>query len=156
MTHIVIHTDGGSRGNPGPSAAGIFLPHDGTRIGVWLGDDKTNNDAEYLALIGALSHALHIGAQRVEIRADSQLMVRQMNLLYSVRSETLRALWERAQQLAMLIPGGVMYTYVPRAQNADADAIANEIMDRVAAGENIQCFEPQTLSSLPSSSPTAK
>jgi ribonuclease HI len=145
MTHLVMHTDGGSRGNPGASAAGIFLPQSGTRIGVWLGDDKTNNEAEYSALIHGLKSIRVISELHLEVRADSQLMVKQMRGEYAVRSESLFQYWSYASELAQRFPL-VTYTYVPRAQNAEADAIANEIMDRVAAGEKIPCYQPQILS----------
>ena len=95
--------DGGARGNPGPAAvgyriedeAGGVLDESGRTIGV-----ATNNEAEYRALITALERAAALGATEVEVRSDSELLMRQMTGRYRVKSPHLKELWDEAQQAA--------------------------------------------------------
>jgi ribonuclease HI len=124
--------DGGARGNPGPAAvgyriedeAGALLDESGRAIGV-----ATNNEAEYRALITALERAAALGATEVEVRSDSELLMRQMTGRYRVKSPHLRALWDEAQQAADGFER-VRYIEVRRAENTDADRQVNLALDR--------------------------
>jgi ribonuclease HI len=132
---VVVATDGASRGNPGP-AAGAAVVYDEAgrplvRAARYLGQ-ATNNVAEYEGLILGLDEALRLGATEVEVRSDSQLLVRQLRGEYAVRHPQLVPLYRRARaQLARF--GRWRAVHVPRAQNAAADGAANEALDRRAS-----------------------
>ncbi len=123
--------DGGARGNPGPAAvgyriedeAGGVLDEAGRTIGV-----ATNNEAEYRALITALERAAALGATEVEVRSDSELLMRQMTGRYRVKSPHLKQLWDEAQQAADGFER-VRYIEVRRAENTDADRQVNLALD---------------------------
>jgi ribonuclease HI len=129
---LCIHTDGASRGNPGPAAYAYIIDRDGDdpieeagRIGR-----MTNNQAEYMALVRALEHALELGAEhRVLVHSDSELLVKQMRGEYRVKNEDLRDLYERARALSGRFQGGVTFRHVRREENARADALGNEALD---------------------------
>ena len=129
---ILIHTDGASRGNPGPAAFAYILQRDGEepieeagRIGR-----MTNNQAEYTALVRALEHALELGAaHRVLVHSDSELLVKQMRGEYRVKNEDLRDLYEQARALSGRFRGGVTFRHVRREENGRADALGNEALD---------------------------
>src|SRR5438045_9228715 len=99
---LTLQFDGGSRGNPGPAGIGVVLrAADGTplvTLGRYIGK-ATNNVAEYTALITALEEAKKLGARRVRIRGDSELVVRQMTGVYRVKHPDLIPLFRRAQEL---------------------------------------------------------
>src|SRR5215813_11677537 len=100
--YLIAHTDGGARGNPGPSGYGVVI-HDsqGNRVAAlsqYLGR-QTNNFAEYQALIAALEHAVGNGVQALRVICDSELLVRQIHGIYKVKEPTLRDLHARARQL---------------------------------------------------------
>lgn len=122
--------DGGSRGNPGDAACGFVLElADGRHEehGVFLGR-QTNNVAEYAGLLAALERALELGVVALEVRADSELLVCQINGVYRVRAGHLQPLWRRAQELiSNFHPFAI--THVMRAGNAAADRMANLAMD---------------------------
>jgi len=123
--------DGGSRGNPGPASYGVLVrAPDGTtqfRIGKYLGR-ATNNVAEYYALIGALDYAQSQNISRLAVRSDSELLVRQMQGRYKVKSPDLRPLHERAQKMARAL-AHFEIAHVPREQNSEADELANLALD---------------------------
>ena len=129
-----LWTDGGSRGNPGPAAYGFVLEADdgtvleahGEAIGV-----ATNNVAEYSALVAGLSRALEAGIRELEVRSDSELMVKQMRGEYRVKNKDLQSLFLDASRAAREI-GRVTYTHVRREHNELADRLVNEALD--AAG----------------------
>ena len=131
---IVAYTDGGSRGNPGPSAAGfVLLNLDGSVIregGTYLGI-TTNNVAEYQAVYLALKESLEIGATTVDMRLDSQLVVNQMNGAYKVKHHDLKPINQRIQELAAQFER-VTYTHVRREYNQLADGMVNKILDAEA------------------------
>lgn len=129
----IIFTDGGCRGNPGPSSAGVYVPHLNLKLGFPL-EDTTNNVAEYQALIRGLKTALFAGLSDVEFKADSELMVKQMNGIYAVRSEKIYPLWAEAVSLAS---PRYTFTHVPRSENAVADKICNLTLDAMAQGYNV-------------------
>jgi ribonuclease HI len=129
--HLTIHIDGGSRGNPGPAAAGIVLSaDDGTVLheaGIYLGK-ATNNVAEYSGLIAALKAATKLGAKQVDVFSDSELIVRQMNGQYRVKDAGLRPLFEQASALS----GGFKrcnLQHVPRERNTQADELVNRALN---------------------------
>jgi ribonuclease HI len=129
----IIFVDGGCRGNPGPSSAGVYIPSMGFKLGFPL-EDTTNNVAEYKALIHALRVANQAVSGQLEIKSDSQLMVRQMTGAYAVRSEHILPLWELATEWAAYRGTEVLFTHVRREDNAVADRICNLTLDAMALG----------------------
>jgi len=129
---LVVYTDGGARGNPGPAGFGVRIEEpDGTlveELSEPLGI-ATNNIAEYRALVAALEHAASRGATTVAVRSDSELMVKQMRGEYRVKSAGLRPLYEQATRLAAAF-ARVTFEHIPRSKNAHADRLANLAMDR--------------------------
>ncbi len=128
---LVINTDGGSRGNPGHAAIGVVV--DGREYGEYIGK-TTNNVAEYKAVIFALKKAKALlGSKKaaeteVEIRADSELLVKQMNGEYKIKNEELQPLffeiWNSKQDFK-----SVAFKHVPREENKDADRLVNQALD---------------------------
>jgi ribonuclease HI len=129
-----LWTDGGSRGNPGQAAyAYVLEAEDGTVLearGEAIGI-ATNNVAEYSALIAGLERAAAAGVRDLEVRSDSELMVKQMRGEYRVKNKDLQALFLDASRLAREI-GGVTFTHVRRDHNELADGLVNDALD--AAG----------------------
>ena len=129
---LTVYTDGAARGNPGPGGAGVSIRDaDGAEIAElreYLGE-VTNNVAEYRALLIGLERACDIGATEVEVRSDSELLVRQMRGEYRVRNPGLRELFERARELERAFER-VEYVHVRREKNLVADRLANEAIDR--------------------------
>ncbi|WP_400226748.1 ribonuclease HI family protein [Methanomethylophilus alvi] len=128
-----VYSDGGSRGNPGPSAYAIVVTKDGKTVhehAEFLGV-HTNNYSEYRGLIAGISKALELGADEVEFVMDSQLVIRQMTGQYRVKSPDMLALHEDAKNLASMIPK-VTFTNVRRSERLipRADALLNAEMDR--------------------------
>ncbi len=128
---LILYTDGAARGNPGPAGAGVSLEDAQGEVLAearrFLGK-ATNNQAEYEALILGLEHAKKLGADKIEVRADSELVIKQMLGEYRVRDAQLRVLYQRAQTLA----GGfqaVDYVHVRREYNRRADRLANQAID---------------------------
>ncbi len=126
-----LYTDGGSRGNPGPAAFGFVLEaEDGTILaaeGEAIGK-ATNNVAEYRGLVAGLARARELAVPEVEVRSDSELLVKQMRGEYRVKNAALRVLSLEAAQLARAI-GTVRYVHVPRERNELADRLVNEALD---------------------------
>jgi ribonuclease HI len=129
---ITIQFDGGSRGNPGPAGIGVVLrAEDGTplvTLGRFIGR-ATNNVAEYKALIAGLEKALELGAKKIQVRGDSELIVRQMRGEYRVKNADLRQLYDEAQHLYhQFNEAKIEHNY--RDKNTLADKLANLAMDR--------------------------
>src|SRR5437868_1094958 len=129
---LTLEFDGGSRGNPGPAGIGVVVrAGDGTplvTLGRFIGR-ATNNVAEYKALIMALQQARQLGAKKVIVRGDSELVVRQMRGEYRVKNADLRALYDEAQALVRQFSTATIdHNY--RHKNALADKLANLAMDR--------------------------
>ncbi|MGO8704363.1 MAG: ribonuclease HI family protein [Candidatus Brocadiia bacterium] len=132
---LILCTDGGSRGNPGPAGFGAVLLDDSGRVVRELSEfigRATCNEAEYRALIAALEAARELGARDLLIRADSQLLVRQLGGQYKVRSRSLMPLVLRARRMLEEFASWEA-EHVPREMNSRADALANEAMDRGAS-----------------------
>jgi ribonuclease HI len=130
--HLIIHTDGASRGNPGPAAFAYVIARDGQLLHEEAGrlPDTTNNQAEYTALVRALEHALRLGPEhRVTLHSDSELMVKQMNGQYRVKDAGLRPLYEEAVRLTNGFRHPVRFVHVRREANVRADQLCNEVLD---------------------------
>lgn len=132
MKKLIIHTDGGSRGNPGPAGLGVFITDPQGNVVMehsrYLGE-MTNNQAEYHAIIDALEHAKQLEADEVDMYMDSELAVKQLNHEYRVRHENIVPLFMRVWNLSTGFKK-VRYMHVPRDRNKQADRLANEAMDR--------------------------
>jgi probable phosphoglycerate mutase len=127
--------DGGSRGNPGPAGYGVHICRDdGTIVELKESlDHCTNNVAEYNGLLAALRWAVGNGIAALHIRADSELLVKQMRGQYRVKNAGLQPLYEEARRLVGRI-GRVTFEHVRREFNKDADRLANEAMDDARTG----------------------
>lgn len=132
-----MYTDGGARGNPGPAGIGVqILDEQGTLLkefGEYIGE-QTNNVAEYTALIRALEELLKLYGpklrdMRVEVRMDSELVVRQMSGVYKVKEPTLKTLFARAAGLKLEHIPNLIFTHVRREKNKRADELVNEAID---------------------------
>ncbi len=126
--YLVLYTDGASLGNPGPAGLGVVIK-DGKgrilkRICRHVGT-KTNNEAEYMALIVALKEALKMGARCVEVFTDSQLLERQISGKYRVKSPHLKFLHREVRALCSQLERFVV-THVPREENKEADSLARK------------------------------
>jgi ribonuclease HI len=129
--HLLIHTDGAARGNPGPAGAAALLYDDSgvcvAKILQYLGT-ATNNVAEYQGLLLGLSRAQELGARSIEIVTDSELMAKQWSGEYRVKNKVLRPLYEEAKEIARHFES-VDVRHVRRGGNAAADAAANRAID---------------------------
>jgi ribonuclease HI len=125
--------DGGSRGNPGPAAYGVYIRDPKgepvARLKKFIGR-MTNNVAEYYGWIAALDYVEAQGIRALRIESDSELLVKQMKGLYKVRSPELAPLYERARKMAAALDS-FRIDHVYREQNREADALANQAMDEV-------------------------
>ncbi|NCU44766.1 ribonuclease HI family protein [Candidatus Falkowbacteria bacterium] len=130
--YLISYTDGGARGNPGPSGIGVVLQNkDGETIGEWsefLGI-ATNNQAEYKALLLALKQAVALGVVELDCRLDSELVVKQLKGEYKVKHPDLKPLFEQAKSLISQIKN-VSFKHIPRELNKQADQLANQAMDQ--------------------------
>jgi ribonuclease HI len=130
---VVVHVDGGARGNPGPAAAAAVLTDASSGAVVdeataYLGE-TTNNVAEYRGLLLGLERARALGATAVEVVNDSELVAKQVNGEYKVKHPGMKALHAEALALLSSFPDGWAIRSVPRAKNADADALVNQVLD---------------------------
>lgn len=132
---VRIETDGAAKGNPGPASGGAVLYNQAgepiLRVGEYLGR-ATNNVGEYTGLLVGLREARDLGATEVDVYADSQLMVRQLQGRYQVRSESLLPLYREALSLLQGFEKRRIQ-HVPRERNRAADRAANEAVDRRAS-----------------------
>ena len=132
---LIIHIDGASRGNPGEAGFGIYVTDSaGTPQAELFGylGRASNNVAEYQALLHALRYALERGARRVEIRSDSELVVRQISGQYRVKHPDMLALNHQAKSLLARFEHASL-THVRREANRDADRLANQALDERAS-----------------------
>jgi|SRR3989338_392290 len=129
---LLIYTDGGARGNPGPAGLGVAIHNEHGKLikkfGRYLGE-KTNNEAEYEAIIAALEEALKLGADEVEMRMDSELAMRQLNSIYKVKNHRMQALVLKVRNLETKFKK-VSFKHIPRGQNKLADEMVNEAIDK--------------------------
>lgn len=134
--HLVVFTDGASRGNPGPASfgfviktkSGVILHQEGKTIGV-----QTNNFAEYTGLLSALTYIEKYLAKeslaKVECFLDSQLVVSQLNGIYKIKKSTLQTLNNKIKEISKIL-GFVTFTHIPRSENLIADKLANIALDK--------------------------
>lgn len=127
---ITIYTDGGSRGNPGPAAAAFVLTADNNKLlakGLYLGE-TTNNVAEYTGIVKALEAASQAGAKEVKVFSDSELLVRQINGQYKVKSDNIRPLFDKALHLLNGFENWTV-SHIPRERNKHADELVNKALN---------------------------
>jgi len=146
MKKIIIYTDGGSRGNPGPSAIGVvFCNGKGQafkKYSQYLGDNLTNNEAEYEAVIFAFSKFKALFGKQlaksseVELRSDSELLVKQLNAQYKVLDEKIQTLFLRVWNLKLDFKK-INFKLIPREKNQTADALANEALDEQGKSQTL-------------------
>lgn len=138
LERLIIYTDGGARGNPGPAAIGVVFTGEGGRAARCYGQAigvKTNNEAEYEAVRFALQKARALfgkartRAMRVELCTDSELVCRQLAGRYKVAEERLWPLFMRVWNLRLDF-GEIVFRHVPRSENREADRLVNEALDR--------------------------
>jgi ribonuclease HI len=128
---VVVHVDGGARGNPGPAAAAAVVSTPGGDVldeAHELLGVATNNVAEYRGLLLGLARARALGADEVEVVNDSELVAKQVNGQYKVKHPDMRPLYEQALQALRAFDTWSIRS-VPRAQNAGADALVNQALD---------------------------
>lgn len=130
---IVMYTDGGSRNNPGPAAVGVFIETLRKQYGHFIGD-KTNNEAEYEALIFGLKKIKQLVGKKklknieAECYLDSEFVTKQMNHEYKVKEKNLQGLFLQAWNLVLDF-GKVTFRHIPREKNIVADKIVNKELD---------------------------
>jgi len=130
--YILAHIDGGARGNPGPAGYGVAVADSSgqpvAELSEYIGH-KSNNVAEYSGLLGALKYCLQRNERALKVISDSELMVKQLNGVYKVKSPDLKALYDEAQTIVRRLDW-FRAEHVLRVKNKDADRLANEAMDR--------------------------
>lgn len=142
--HMRIYTDGGARGNPGPAGIGAVLyalRNDGSEellaeISEYIGE-TTNNQAEYRALLAALEKAQTWKPERIDVRMDSELIVKQIKGEYRVKNEDLASLYLKVVALISKVPH-ITFTHVARERNAAADRLVNLAIDRARSKEKLK------------------
>lgn len=132
MKKIIIYSDGGARGNPGPAGIGAVLRSENglvlAEISKYLGE-TTNNQAEYQALIAALEKAKDLNGEEIECYLDSELVVKQLNREYKVKNAELAPLFLKIHNLSLVFKK-ISYHHVRRECNKEADHLANLAMDK--------------------------
>ena len=130
---LTIYVDGASRGNPGPAAIGVVIKDERgdsvLKLSSYIGT-RTNNQAEYTALVMALQEARKMEADEVRIHTDSQLVAEQIVGHYKVRNAHIRPLFDKVAQLLKDFRH-YSIAYIPRESNSEADALANQALDRL-------------------------
>ena len=139
MRRIIIYTDGGARGNPGKAAIGVVFCNEKEQVikkyGEYLDDNLTNNEAEYSAVIFALKKFKALFGKaiaeisEVEIRSDSELLVKQMNGRYKLLDEKIQKFFIEIWNLKIDFKG-VKFKAIPREKNKEADRMVNEALDQ--------------------------
>lgn len=137
MPDIIIFTDGGARGNPGPAAVGAVIQDGAEKVlkefGEYIGE-TTNNMAEYEALVRALKAAKELfGAElrekKIEVRMDSELVVRQLEGKYKVKEPNLKNQFAKIASMRLEDVPNISFVYIPREKNARADKLVNAALD---------------------------
>lgn len=146
MKKIIIHTDGASRGNPGKASIGVVFLNEKEQIikgfGEYLGDSLTNNEAEYQAVIFALKKFKALFGKEiaqtsdVEIRSDSELMVKQLNGEYKLMNENIQRFFIEIWNLKIDFKN-VKFKQIPREKNKEADRLANEALDSQSKAQSL-------------------
>ena len=154
MENIIIHTDGGSRGNPGPAGIGVLIEikdrivkksknpeveflENSIQISKYIGE-ATNNQAEYQAVIVALEHLAENFLDEeisVQFYLDSELIVEQLNGRYKIKNEGLKPLFWQVRDLILKLGGKITFSHVPREKNKIADKLVNLAIDKALGKE---------------------
>jgi len=146
MKKIIIYTDGGSRGNPGKAAIGAVFCNEREQVikkfGEYLGDNLTNNEAEYQAVIFALKKFKALFGKKIaevsniEIRSDSELLVKQVNGKYKVEDEKIQKFFMEIWNLKIDFKG-VKFKAISREKNKEADRLVNEALDSHSVSQKL-------------------
>jgi ribonuclease HI len=155
--YLVAHVDGGARGNPGPAGYGVVVEDSEAQpiaeLSEFLGI-QTNNYAEYNGLLAALDYAQRQPTRALRVLSDSELMVKQIKGQYKVSSPVLKDLYDRARKLIAQLDW-FSIEHVRRERNREADALANEAMDRKRPGQVVRAAgEQKTIVSKTPASPS--
>ncbi len=131
---LIVHTDGGARGNPGPAAIGVVIETDNRKLIAEFGKrigESTNNVAEYTAVVEALKEIRNrkYRDNTLHFFLDSNLVVQQLNGTFKVKDAKLRELLIAVRMLEQEVGGEVSYDYVPREENSRADRLVNQALD---------------------------
>lgn len=133
MTKVVIYTDGGARNNPGPAGVGIVIIDGAKKVELkkYIGE-RTNNWAEYEAVILALTEAKKrgLGKREIEVRMDSELIQRQLTEEYQIKEESLWPQYMKVHNLLVAHFPNIRFVHVRREQNSEADRLVNEAIDQ--------------------------
>jgi ribonuclease HI len=128
MQKLIIYTDGGARGNPGPAGIGVHIVgHKDYK--KYIGE-ATNNQAEYQAVVLALEKAKELKAEEIDFFLDSELIVNQLNGKYKIKDKDLGKLFVKIWNLKMNFKK-ITFTHIPREKNKDADKLVNQAIDAV-------------------------
>lgn len=128
---LIIHTDGGARGNPGPAGIGVIARDEKNEVVFEISEyigETTNNQAEYRAVVAAIKKAKEFGAEELDFYLDSELVVKQLKREYKVKNKDLAPLFVKIYNATISFKK-VTFTHVPREFNKKADALANQAMD---------------------------
>lgn len=146
MKKIIIYTDGGSRGNPGKAAIGVVFCNEKEqeikKFGEYLGDNLTNNEAEYQAVIFGLKKFKKLFGNKIaevseiEIRSDSELLVNQMNGNYKIEDEKMQKFFMEIWNLKIDFKS-IKFKSIPREKNKEADRLVNEALDSEAKNQKL-------------------
>lgn len=139
MKKIIIYTDGGSRGNPGKAAIGVVFTNEKKQVfkkySEYLGDNLTNNEAEYQAVIFALKKFKALFGKKlalnseIEIKSDSELLVKQLRGEYKILNEKIQTLFLKVWNLKLDFKK-IKFTFISREKNKEADALVNTVLDK--------------------------
>jgi len=127
IKRAVIFTDGTAKPNPGPAAIGVIMKDEQGRLIASISQPigpATNNQAEYKAIIAALEGAIRLGVDQVDLRSDSELVVKQVKGQYRVKNASLKPLHQKIKQLQSQLQAFTII-HIPRQQNTEADSLAN-------------------------------
>ncbi len=132
MHSLIVYTDGGARGNPGPAGFGVYIC-----TPEWIAVERrykyigetTNNVAEYEWARHGIERAIALGATHIELRSDSKLVIEQLAGRYKVKNPGLKVIHRAIQDMISLSPGVVSFTHIYREQNTEADRLSNVAMD---------------------------
>ncbi|MBU2540134.1 ribonuclease HI family protein [Patescibacteria group bacterium] len=146
MKKFIIYTDGGSRGNPGQGGIGVVICNEKEqelkKYGEYLGDNLTNNEAEYKAVIFALKKFKALFGKKlaenteIEIRSDSELLVSQVNSEYKILDEKIQKLFLELWNLRLDFKK-IKFKHIPREKNREADKMANEALDNTYKNQKL-------------------
>lgn len=146
MKKFIIYTDGGSRGNPGPAAIGVVIHNEREqelkKYGEYLGDNLTNNEAEYQAVIFALKKFKALFGKKlaehteIEIRCDSEFLVSQVNAEYKILDEKIQKLFLELWNLRLDFKK-IKFKYISREKNKEADRLVNEALDNTHRNQTL-------------------